>query len=40
VFLVVVGLLENFKAGIAVGGTFWATAAFLAFSALPARGAE
>lgn len=37
-FLVIVGSLENFKAGIAVGGTFWATGAFLGLSALPSRG--
>lgn len=37
VFLVVVGLLLNFKAGIAVGGTFWATGAFFVLSALPER---
>ena len=37
-FLVIVGSLENFKAGVAVGGTFWATGAFLGLSALPSRG--
>ena len=34
---VIVGLVVTFKAGLAVGGTFWATGAFLGLSALPER---
>lgn len=37
IMLVLVGLVENFKAAVAVGGTFWATGAFLGISALPTR---
>ena len=37
IMFAIVGTAVTFKAGLSVGGTFWATGAFLGLTALPER---